>query len=372
MVDKEIKKTVKKMNKKALGVKSESMAFRYGYDYTFLANLLDEVGISDIELREDMMDLVPDELLENVSVYIDDLGNLAKEVIEMFKKINFYCYLREGHTSISNADKVAILKEYLLKKMPWAYNLYKDLCDSGHVFMIDNDHDYGVAYLMPVIDEYYMAINKYSSNDLSDIETTIHELMHIFVAKLAHSYSWRNHHNIISGFSKESASLYSSLSFFEFCMEQHIYMDDALLHRNLSDYEILTFFKLINYFYEMGVKEGKEVTISEGVNYNFDDDCIMEQDRDMAFFRYPKGEYSSGSFTTFLYGTGYVEAYNLLKLEREGRNVKDIINDFVLIHQIADVDTDLFKTNLNFMGREIQNHQKSLEKKYPIPGYFVN
>lgn len=372
MVDKKIYETARKLDSKAKNVHSTSMAFRYGYDYTFLDNLIEKVGIKDIKLREDMMMLIPDELLENVSIYIDDLGGLAKEVIKMYKSINFYCYLRQGNSSISNKDKSSILKDYLSERMPWAYNLYKDLCRSGHVFLVDDEHDYGIAYLMPLVDEYYMAINRCSLNDLSDVENTIHELMHIFIAKLAYSYSWQNHHNIISGFSKESASLYSSLSFFDFCMEHHIFTDDALLNRNLADYDILDFFKLINYFYEMGIKQEKSVEIREGINYKFDEKYKLNDDKGVAFFQYHEEDFYEGSFNTFLYGTGYVEAYELLRLEREGMDAKKVLNDFVLKYQNSDVDPSLFKPDLQFMASEIQRHQKSLEKKYPIPGYYVN
>ena len=372
MVDKKIFETARKLDNKAKRVHSKSMAFRCGYDYTFLANLLEIAGIKDISLREDMMALVPHELLENISIYIEDLGSLAKEVIKMYKSINFYCYLRHGNTNISNKDKSSILKEYLLERMPWAYQLYKDLYKDGHIFLMDSEQDYGVAYLMPLVDDYYMAINRCSLNDLSDIETTIHELMHIFVARLAYSYSWENHHNIISGFSKETASLYSSLSFFDFCMEHHICTDDALLNRNIVDYDILFFFKLINYFYEMGVKREESLLISDGMEYKFDEIHKMDEDKGVPFFQYHEEEYANESFNKFIYATGYVEAYELLRLEREGNDPKKVINDFVLSRQVNDVNEDLFKTNLDFMAREIRDHQKKLEKKYPIPGYSVN
>ncbi len=371
MVDKRIRETVRKLEISARGVHSQSMAFLYGYDYSFLASLLEDVGIKDVPLREDMMSLIPDELYENMCIYIDDLGALAKRVIKMYKKINFYCYLRYGNTSLSNKDKSSILKEYLLEKMPWAYNMYRDLLKDGHVFLVDGCIDYGAAYLMPMIDEYYMTIDRHSQNDLSDIETTIHELMHIFIAKLAYAYSWDTHHNIISGFSKESATLYSTLSFFDFCMEHHICREDALLNRNMADDDILTFFKYINYFYEMGVKRAKEVTISDGVNYKFDEAYKMEEDEGVAFFRYQEDECAEGSFNNFLYGIGYVEAYDLLRKEREGYDPKRMLNEFVLEHQKQDVNPDVFKTNLDFMAKEIKSHQKSLEKKYPIPGYYV-
>lgn len=371
MVDKRIIETVKKLDSKAKHVHSQSMAFRYGYDYSFLASLLESLGIDDIKLREDMMHLIPEELYENMNIYIDDLGILAEKVIKMYKRCNFYCYLRYGNTSLSAKDKSSILKEYLLEKMPWAYNLYKDLLRDGHVFLVDSCVDYGAAFLMSLIDEYYMTIDRHSQNDLSDIETTIHELMHIFIAKLAYSYSWDNHHNIISGFSKESASLYSTLSFFDFCMEHHICLDDALLNRNMADDDILNFFKDINYFYEMAVRRDKEVSISEGVNYKFDEAYKMEEDEGVAFFRYSATECSEGSFNTFLYGIGYVEAFDLLRKEREGRDPRKVLNDFVLEHQKRSVNPDVFKINLDFMAKEIRSHQKSLEKKYPIPGYYV-
>lgn len=371
MVEQRIRKTILKLDSKSRNMSTKSMALRYGYDYSFLAGLLEEAGIEDVHLREDLMNLVPDDLLNNVSLYLDDLALFAKEVIKMFKNISFYCYLRHGNTSISNKDKSSILKEYLLEKMPWSYQLYKDLYDSNHIFMIDSDKDFGIAYLMPLIDEYYISINRYSRNDLSDIETTIHELMHIYVAKVAHGYSWKNHQNIITGFSKESASIYSSLSFFEFCLEHHIFTDDAMLHRNVEDYEILTIFKLIHYFYEMGVKREKEVTISDGINYKFSEAYKLDEDKGVPFFQYHEEDYREDSFNTFLYGTGAVEAYELLRLEKEGHDPKEIINDFVLKYQRADVNLDLFKTDLTFMASEIRKHQKSLEKKYPLPGYSV-
>ncbi|MDE6292566.1 MAG: hypothetical protein K2L98_02670, partial [Bacilli bacterium] len=304
-------------------------------------------------------------------IYIDDLAELAKRVIKMFKRINFYCYLRPGNTNISMKDKSSILKEYLLEKMPWAYEIYKDLLREGHVFLVESNRDYGAAFLMPTIDEYYMTLDRHSPNDLSDIETTIHELVHIFVAKLAYAYSWENHHNIISGFSKESASLYSSLSFFDFCMKHHICTDDALLNRNMADYDILTFFKYINYFYEMGVKGKKEVIISEGIEYKFDQAYKMEEDEGVAFFRYFEDECAEESFNTYLYGTGAVEAYELLRKEREGYDPQRVLNEFVLKYQRQDVNPDLFKTNLDFMAKEIKGNQKNLEKKYPFPGYYV-
>lgn len=371
MVDQRIKETVLKLDNKARKVRSKSMALRYGYDYTFLAYLLEEAGIEDIHLREDLINLVPDDLFNNVSLYIDDLETLAKEVIKMFKEINFYCYLRQGNTSISRKDKSSILKEYLLEKMPWAYQLYKDLYKSEHVFIVESDKYYGAAYMMPLIDEYFISINRYSPNDLADIETTIHELMHVYVASLAYGYSWKNHHNIITGFSKESASIYSSLSFFEFCLDHHILIDDAMLNRNSEDYEILSIFKLIHYFYEMGVKREKEVIISDGINYNFSKAHKLNEDVGVPFFQYHEEDCREDSFNTFLYGTGALEAYELLKREKEGHDTKEIINDFVLKYQYRDVNPALFKPDLTFMATEIKNHQKELEKKYPIPGYFV-
>lgn len=283
MVEQRIKETIKKLDSLSRNVHSSSMAFRFGYDYTFLASLVEDMGLS-FPLREDLMQMIPDELLENVSLYIDNLDELAKRGIDVFKKIDFYCYLRNGNTSISAKDKSDILREYLLKEMPFAYQLYKDLYNEGHIAFSENDKNYGSAYLMPLIDEYYITLNRCSLNDLSDIETTIHELMHVYIAKLSSSYSWRNHHNIISGFSKESASMYSSLNFYDFCLSNHICLDDALLNRNVSDYETLCRFKLIHYFYEMGVRREKELTISEGIDYKFDEAIKLDEDEGVPFF----------------------------------------------------------------------------------------
>ena len=304
MVEQRIKNTVKKLDREAKKIHTQSMAFRFGYDYTFLANLLDDMKIEDLKVREDLTALVPDELLEIVGIYLDDLGVLAQNVISVYKDANFYCYLRQGHATLSDKDKKAILREYIMKKMPWAYDLYKDLYDEGHIFLSTDEKNYGSAYLLPLIDEYYISLNKYLPDDLGFIETTIHELMHVFIAKLSSSYSWQNHHNIVSGFSKESASIYSSLSFYDFCLENHICVDNAMLNRNFSDYDILTYFKLIHYFYEMAEKRKEMVTISEGINYEFQEKFMLEEDKGVPFFQYHEDDCYKDSFINFVYATG--------------------------------------------------------------------
>lgn len=371
MVEKRIRKTIDKLDYSSKHIHTPSMALRYGYDYTFLSNLLDDMDIHDIKLRDDLMNMLDDELLANVSLYIDELNTLATNVIKMYKDINFYCYLRYGNMHLSNKDKSDILKEFLLTKMSWLYPLYKDLYNDGCIFFSREDNNYGSAYLMPLIDEYYITLNRYSPSDLKDIETTIHELMHVYIAKLAYSYSWQNHHNILSGFSKESASLYSMLSFFEFCFNNHICKEDALFNRNMEDYDILSFFKTIHYFHEMGVKRGEGLTISNGISYNFDEAYPLDEDKGIPFFQYHTDQYYQESFNTFIYGTGSIEAYELLRLEKEGYDIKSILNDFTLTYQKSDISNDLFHPDLSFMANEIKKHTQELQKKYPLPGYSL-
>lgn len=102
--------------------------------------------------------------------------------------------------------------------------------------------------MFPSIDRYYIAITEDQINDIFDLETLVHELLHIYIDIFAHNYNWHLNLNLMKGFYYEAPSLYGELSLFEYMKKNNIYSEEMRKHRNIIDYFLLSFLRLLNIY----------------------------------------------------------------------------------------------------------------------------
>lgn len=297
---------------------------------------------------------------------------MADRVIDIFKDMNFYCYLRRSYKNIKKEEKEDILKNFLNSFIPELFDIYKDLVKYGRIFLASLKGAWGETFLFPSIDRYYIAITEDQINDIFDLETLVHELLHIYADVFAHNYNWHLNLNFMEGFYYETPSLYGELSLFEYMKKNNIYPEEMRKHRNIIDYFLLSYFKTIKY---ICVKlDSPDVTINlEDLNYKINGNALLDIDAGVPFFQYHEDIMKIGSLQDFIYGVSSFESYKLLERERKGEDIKKSINDFILS---LDDDTKLYSFLSNpqmseFMKSELESHNNYLKKKYPIPGYSV-
>lgn len=355
---------------KASSGASKSMYKKLIYDIDSFNSLVEVLYMN--ELKISMRSIRDNDLFcYNVQDNLYNLEPLADRVIKMFKDMNFYCYLYRGYSNISLKEKTEIFSSFLNDFLPDAYKIYKEMCNQKRVFSGDIGCNSGESFIMQTSGNYFLAINQNMDNDLFELETYVHELMHIYVHSILKNYSSSTFGNTFNGFYLETIPLYGELAFYDWMINNHVYVKDMEFHRNLVDYLTLQFFKTMKYLAIVFERDDIEA-ITNNQEYKILGNNRVLIDDGIPYFQYHK-ELSEGNLNDFQYGLGIIDAYNLLERERTGEDVKTSINEYLVSLQNENkFDEDLMQGhNLSFMNSEIKARMDIMKKKYPLPGYKV-
>lgn len=347
---------------------SVSMQKRISYDVDSFNSLVCQAGFHDLELKAypvPQKELFPYKIQQN----FDYLDEIAKTVIGIYKSINFYYYKREGKVYLSPQDKKDIMREFLEYFCPAARDLYKEIYDNGKVFITNLDGNMGESYILQNIDDYYLAIDQKDLGDILELETYIHELMHIYSHHFLHNYTWNSAKNTFNGFYLETIPMYSELEFYRFLKEKGIFGDNLHFHRNVIDYNILTYFKGMHYLSEMDFRVDNEI-ICDNCNYKVSGNNILKEDEGVPFFEY-QDWYKEGCVNEFCYGMGIIDAYDILNQNDDGKSSDRLIRKYLLSLQNPNkFDEDIMRGyDLRFMKDCLQERNAYLKKHYPVKGY---
>lgn len=349
---------------------SKSMRQRIQCDFDYVSNLGD---VLDIELdvpdyKVNLQD--PNIFFRQINAYLYPMEELAEYVIEMFKCIDFYWYQRMCYRSLKDGEFSSLLKDFLEYFFKDLIDIYNYLVEHDHVFSVDLRGVSGESFLFNQIESYYIALCD-SASDIYMMETIVHELMHIYANMFLCNYRSAGLANLQNGFFGETLSLYAEVSLYEFLRKRGVCGDELLLGRNWSDYAILDYFKTVNYVAKIANRE--EITLeTDNVDYTVMGKNKLRLDVGVPFFCY-SDSFSKGKLLNFRYAMSSIDAFSFLKREKEGDNIKKMINDYLIKFQ-SDSMMDEFLSefhDLTFMHQEINNRVQELKLKYPVPGYEV-
>lgn len=314
----------------------------------------------------------PSLFMNQVIDYIYELEQIAEYVIEMYKRMGFYNYQRSCFRTLSKENAETILKEFLEYFFRDLLKLYEDLVKNNRVDIADLGPNAGESYLFNMLKSYYILINGNYYNHLFLLETIIHELMHIYSNMFLQNYRHYGLQNLNNGFFGEALSMYAELSLFEFLKRRKLFGEELLLHRNMLDFAILRYFKTINYVAKMYERADTDF-YSDNSSYRITGKIGLQQDQGVPFFEYPSADYAKGNLLDFKYALGGIEAFNFLRREQAGEDIKRMIDTYLLGFQFEDqMDKYLEEYHdLDFMYANINERTQELKKRYPIPGYDI-
>lgn len=350
---------------------SMSQARKVVYDFSFLSMLIETAGVKKLYPSVDFKSLDDGEnIVYTMEDNLEQIERLANRVLKMFKKMDFYCYFNSGYTSLSVKDKTDILYSFLDEFLPELLKMYKKMYEDNHIFLSDLGDNLGQSYVLQAIDSYYVAINVNQENDLNNLETIVHELLHVYSMHFLRNYDWKKTQRLLNGLSSETIPLYGELAFFDYLVRNNILKEDAYFHRNLLDYNILEFFKIIKFFCYFARKDKDNFHFPGGLTYEYKGEGKLSLFEGIPFMNFDNSSLRKSELVNFAYGIGSVEAYNLFRIEKNGLTPKEIIDSFLIRQGDNDhLKRDIFNTDLSFMSKEIQKHQLVLENIRPIPGY---
>lgn len=301
-------------------------------------------------------------LINKIMYYIFDLGEVAENVIDVYKKAGYFYADNPKHVKLTFKEKSEILKDFLKWFCPSAYDIYKDLCAKNHAFYADLDKDYGIAFILQESDEYFLGINKYCDSDLLEIETYIHEIMHVYVHKFLRNYTWKSVENTFDGFYLETISMLSELELYRFFKENHMYPDSIEFHANFNDYINLSNYKCMKYLAVMAEREDAILNI-DNLSYRVLGNNIINSNDDDPLYRFGM-DYSTGLINSFCYGMSLLDAYKLQKsiLDKD----KNVINNYLISLQNTNKVCDDIEAGYDFsyMADSIRAHCDNIMKIY--------
>lgn len=350
---------------------SISQAKRVVYDFGFLSSLIEAAEIDKLFINGNFKDADDlENIVYSMENHLEEVERLANRVLKMFRSIDFYCYYDSGYQSLKPKHKIDVLFSFLDEFFPELLMMYKDMRESNHIFIADLDDDLGQSYSLQSIDSYYVAIHYDQDNDITNLETLIHEMLHVYSMHFLRNYGWKKTQKLLNAFSGETIPLYGELAFFDYLVRNNIIKESAYFHRNELDYNILYFFKVIKYFCYLARIDKDQFYFPDGLTYEYRGKKTIKIYDGVPFMGFDNEDLKKSGLVNFAYGIGSIEAYNLLKQHRRGAKPKEIIDNFLISQDDPDhMEKSIFNSDLSFMRDEIKHHQLVLEGIRPIPGY---
>ena len=334
------------------------------YEFGSLVSLLDILGI-DQKLVYDykLANKIIGSFLNEIKIYLREFEQLADDVIKMYKDNNFIYYRNPGNLYLSHNDKLDLLRSFLEYYCQDAYQLYLDLLDQGKIFVASNDVA-GESFSFDSIKSRYLMVSDVNMDSIMEIETVIHELMHLYCSKFLQNYTVKYMRNFYNGFYYETVPLYSELSFYDFMKKEGINNFNLEMHRNLIDRYILEYFLTIKYLAKIAERE--DVTIILGdfdyhVIKNKENDKPLSIDTNETNPMYMLNEkYANGRTVDFIYAMSSIAAARLIEKERINKiSPKMLINEYLLTFGDDEMLLkDLTSRNIDDLSNDIKKRIK--------------
>ena len=308
------------------------------------------------------------DLLNIVFNYRDALFNLGESLIETYKQSEFCYYGRDLYAKLSTDDYIDLLSEFLNYFNRDMAIIYNDIYDNNRLLAFQDEGIYGISYLLPNIDKYYIGIDDVNTkSDITIMETIVHELAHVYTAKFLSNYQYKGMNNLLDGLFTEVISLYSELSFYNFLLHKWEFRDSALYHRNSTDAELLSEYKGMRYLVKalIAQEQGQNVSVqTDGFKVWVEGEFDYDPDKDVPFYRNYK-TIKEGTLSSILYSAGIVKAYELYERELSGEKPRDIINEYLISLQGDNLEDEFLSNpiDLSFMKREMSERNKILYQK---------
>ncbi len=369
-VEEKVRLDSKKLNSISKDI-SISMARRTIYDYSFLKSLISTLGIKDLSVDVDFLALDDGEhIIYTIEDYLEELEKIATRVLKMYRKMDFYCYCYNGYESLSAKDRIDILYGFMDEFLPELLSMYKKMYSEDKIFLGDLGDNLGESYCLPNIDSYYVALNINQKSDINNLETIIHEMLHVYAMRFLRNYDWHKTQSLLNRLSSETIPLYGELAFSDYLVRNNVLKESTYFHRNNLDYDLLEFFKIIKFFCCLARKDKDNFHFPGGLSYEYKGELACPLYQGVPFMEFRRELLKKGELINFAYGIGSIEAYRLLQLERRGASPKEIIDNFLVEQGEPDhLEKSVFNADLSFMSQEIKKRQLILENIRPIPGF---
>ena len=370
-----LEKELLQLERKMMGA-SQSVYARYINDAYYLADLYkyyfgEDPHILTKDYRSKTANIL-DLIYNNRKEFFD----LDQKLIDTYKEAGFYYFGRDAYDKISDDEFIELLGEFLNYFNVDIARIYNDIQTKRQFLDYDEKDIYGVSYLLPSLNNYYIGVGATTiRSDMMILETVIHELAHVYTAQFLKNYNYKGMENLLGGLFSETISLYSELSFTNFLANKWKYQTSVLYHRNTVDAELLSEYKCARYMTKALLEQSHNPNISvcsNGFNTWVEGEFEYDPDKDIPFFR-STDSIKKGTTSSILYSVGIVDAYKLLDLELHVAEPKEIINDYLISLQNENANEEFIQQvfDLSFMKKDIAERNEKLLKLQPITGYKI-
>lgn len=348
--------------------RGKSMLRRLAYDIDSFNSLVCLLDNHDLEM-ESIPEKKDNYFMYKVMNNLDYLEQIADCIIDFYKDIDFYYYQNRPDLKLSSKEKKEIFSDFLKQFSNDAYLVYKDLYNEKRIFFSDLGNELGESFILSELDEYFIALSGDNNNDLLEIETYIHELMHVYSHKFLKNYSWNHSKNTLNGFYLETIPLFSEIAFYNWLESVGFSKNDLLFHINLNDFVNLRFYKTIKYLSQISLRDDAFV-VCDNINYKVYGNNDLDIDQGIPFYGYSES-YKSGGLNNFQYGMGLIDAYSLLERKINGEDTSKLINEYLLTLQNPfKFYSDIMRGyDVTFMRDTVLKHNSELKELVPVVGY---
>lgn len=295
--------------------------------------------------------------------HIFDMESTADDVINLYQRINFETFDYKADLLLTIEERDELLKEFFEFFCPQAWDIYQKLKNEGHISYCEDTLE-GECFALPTINSYYINIGKADDvrseytpdykNNLHDLLTIIHEVMHVYTYYYASTKTPEEYDNIIDGIYYESVPIYAEMSFMNYLIDKKIATKHILFEQNYNDRIYLECFKTIKYLATLTRKS---------IEYQIDPSDYSYEVLDPVDIDGFDEEYETGFITDVAFAFGASHAFFLMDEELSGEKPLQNINDYLdmIANQTVD-EIDFYNYDLECMEGLLEERMTILNK----------
>lgn len=304
-----------------------------------------------------------DSLMNNYNVHLETFSKLK----DRYKESDFNFYSLVANEKIGQGELVEICDMIIddlgledLKK------LFNDLLKKKDINVGEIDYGLGVCLNNFALGDSYIVLNNKNINDVSSVSTLMHELGHAYENRFMLSMNYEQQIYRYNDIFTEVISSFFARVGLDYCIKNHIYLDDSQRVLNEEYIDMLVCFDELNFVIRN--------ILRERIGYNYTGEyysLVDEVTSDDEIFLYSNFSSLSGDYSNCLkYGYGgliaeyFFDIYRQdkkdgLKLLKNFLSNQTLLNDRDMFQSIGLIDSDL-----SFLNKGIKENREYMKKRY--------
>lgn len=304
-----------------------------------------------------------DSLMNNYDVHLE----MFKRLKDRYEDSNFNFYSLTANEKISQNELVeicdAIIDDFGLEDLR---KLFNDLMKKKNINVGEIGYGLGICFNNFALGDSYIVLNNRIVNDVSAISTLMHEVGHAYENRFMLSMNYQQQifrYNDI--FSEVMSSFFARVSL-DYCIKNHIYLDDSQRVLNEKYVDTLACFDELNFVIRN--------ILRDKIGYDFAGEyysLVDEVTSDDEIFLYSDFSSLSCDYSNCLkYGYGGLIAEYFFDIYRQDKKeglkmIKNFLSNQTLLNDRKMFDSiGLLGNDLSFLNKGISENREYMKKRY--------